>query len=114
MELKNANHCVYKMRYNIVFCVKYRKKLLLEIELINFFKNLCSEVCERYGFEFDAIGTDGDHAHFFVGAEPKYSPSKVTQVIKSITARQIFKQSPQIKKQIWGGELWVMGATLKL
>jgi putative transposase len=41
-------------------------------------------------FEFDAVGTDGDHVHLFVGAEPKFSPSKVVQTIKS-TARQIFK-----------------------
>ena len=35
-----------------------------------------------------------------VGAEPKYSPSKVMQIIKSIIARQIFKQYPEIRKQL--------------
>ena len=44
-----------------------------------------------------------------VGAEPKYSPSKIMQIIKSITARQIFKQDPEIKKQLWGCELWSDG-----
>ena len=44
-----------------------------------------------------------------VGAEPKYSLSKIMQIIKSITARQIFKQYPEIKKQLWGGELWSDG-----
>jgi len=38
-------------------------------------------------FEFDAIGSDGDHVHLFVGAEPKYSPSKVMQIIKSINSK---------------------------
>ena len=109
MELRHANHCVYKIRYHMVFCVKYRKKLLLEIELVNFLKNICFEIGERYFFEFDAIGSDGDHVHLFVGAEPRYSPSKVMQIIKSITARQIFKQHPDIKKQLWGGELWSDG-----
>ena len=64
---------------------------------------------ERYCFEFDAIGCDGDHVHLFVGAEPKYSPSRVMQVIKSITARKIFKEFPEIKKQLWGGEVWSDG-----
>ena len=109
MELRHANHCVYKIRYHMVFCVKYHKKLLLEIELVNFLKNICFEIGERYFFEFDAIGSDGDHVHLFVGAEPRYSPSKVMQIIKSITARQIFKQHPDIKKQLWGGELWSDG-----
>ena len=91
MEQRPANHCVYKIRYHIVFCVKYRKNLFLGTELINFLKNLCFEISKRYCFEFDAIGSDGGHVHLFVGAEPKYSPSKVMQIIKSITARQIFK-----------------------
>ena len=89
--------------------MKYHKKLLLDIELINFLKNICFEIGERYCFEFDAIGTDGDHVHLFVGAEPKYSPSKVMQILKSITARQIFKEYPEIKKQLWGGEFWSDG-----
>jgi len=42
----------------------------------------------------------------FVGVEPKYSPSRVMQIIKSITVRPIFKQYPGIIKQLWGGELW--------
>jgi len=93
----------------MVFCVKYRKKLLLEIKLVNFMKNICFEIGERYCFEFDAIGIDGDHVHLFVGAEPKYSPSKVMRTIKMITTRQICKQYPEIKKQLWGGELWSDG-----
>ena len=90
----------------MVFCVKYRKNLFLGIELLNLLKNVCFEISERYCFEFDAIGSDGDHVHLFVGAEPKYSPSKIMQIIKRITARQIFKQYPEIKKQLLGGELW--------
>lgn len=93
----------------MVFCVKYRKHLLSDIEPINFLKNICFGIGEMYYFEFDAIGSDGDHVHLFVGAEPKYSPSKVMQIIKSITARQIFKEYPEIKKQLWGGELWSDG-----
>lgn len=84
----------------MVFCVKYRKKLLLDLVIINFLKKICSEIGDRYCFEFDAIGTDGDHVHLFVGAEPKYSTLKVMQIIKSITARQIFKEHPEIKKQL--------------
>jgi putative transposase len=77
-----------KIRYHLVFCVKYRRKLLRDVARINYLKNVCSEIGERYWFDFDAIGTDGDHVHIFVGAAPRYSPSKVMQIIKSITARE--------------------------
>ena len=92
----------------MVFCIKYRKKLLNN-EIRNFFKNVCSQIGERYYFEFDAIGCDGDHVHIFVGSEPKYAPSRVMQIIKSIIARKIFKEYPEIRKQLWGGELWSDG-----
>ena len=92
----------------MVFCMKYRKKLLNN-DITNFLKILCSEVGERYSFVFDAIGCDGGHVHLFVGAEPKNSPSRVMQIIKSITARKIFKEYPEIRKQLWGGELWSDG-----
>jgi len=109
IELQSACHCVYKIRYHMVLCIKYRKRLLLEEEKIKYIKQICSEIGNRYWFEFDAIGTDGDHVHIFVGAAPKYSPSKVMQIIKSIIAREFFRKYPEIKKQLWGGEFWSDG-----
>ena len=93
----------------MVFCIKYRKKLLFDKDRIVFFKELCSEIGKRYWFEFDAIGTDGDHVHVFVGAAPRYAPSNIMQIIKSITAKNIFKKYPDIKKQLWGGHFWSEG-----
>jgi putative transposase len=109
VELQRASHCVYKIRYHMVLCVKYRKKLLFDAERINYIKSICAEIGSRYWFEFEAIGTDGDHIHLFVGAAPKYSPSRVMQIIKSITAREFFKEFLEIKKQLWGGEFWSDG-----
>ena len=65
-ELKYACHSAYKIRYHMVFCIKYRKKLLFDKDRVEFFKEICSEIGERYWFEFYAIGTDGDHVHIFV------------------------------------------------
>lgn len=93
----------------MVLCVKYRKKLLMHQDRIDLLKNTCLEIGQRYCFQFDAIGTDGNHMHVFVGSEPKYSPSRVMQIIKSITAKQMFKAFPEIRKQLWGGEFWSDG-----
>jgi len=57
-----------------------------------------SEIWERYWFDFEAIGTDGDHVHILVGAAPRYSPSKVIQIVKSITAREFFQEIPLSKE----------------
>ena len=90
----------------MVFVLKYRKKLLLEKIPVEFVKNLLGGIGERYYFTFDAIGMEEDHLHIIVGAAPRYAPSEVMQIIKSITARMIFKKYPSIKSELWGGEFW--------
>ncbi len=89
--------------------VKYRKKLLFVGDRFEFLKEVCVGIGERYWFEFDSIGTDGDHVHILVGAAPRYAPARVMQIIKSIIARQLFKRYPEIKQQLWGGEFWHNG-----
>ena len=53
---------------------------------------------------FIEIGSDKDHVYFLSQSVPKYSPSQLAQIIKSITAKQLFKIVPDIKKDLWGGE----------
>ena len=63
----------------------------------------------RYQIEFLEIGTDQDHVHFFVQSVPTYSPTKIVTIIKSLTAKEVFKRVPSVKKQLWGGEFWADG-----
>ena len=72
-------------------------------------KDVCIGISERYGFEFDKLGTDGDHVHLLIGAPPKTSPSKLMQIVKSITARELLKRFPEIKRQLWAGKFWSEG-----
>ena len=55
------------------------------------------------------IGTDEDHVHFLVQSVPMYSVSKIARVIKSITAREVFRIHPEVRKILWGGEFWSDG-----
>ena len=59
--------------------------------------------------EFLEIGTDSDDVHFFVQSVPLDSPPRLVRTIKSITAKEIFRQMPEVKKQLWGGEFWSDG-----
>ena len=106
MELKFASHCVYQIRYHQVLCIKYRKKILRERRYREWLKEIIREVSERYWYEIDEIWTDGDHVHIFVWATPKESPSKIMQVIKSITAKEMFRKYPEIKKELRWWSFW--------
>jgi REP element-mobilizing transposase RayT len=72
-------------------------------------KEVCLGISKRYEITFLEIGTDKDHVHFLVQSVPTYSPKKVVQIVKSITAREVFASCPEVKKQLWGGQLWTDG-----
>ncbi len=69
---------------------------------------MCLKIEDRYQLKFLEIGTDEDHVHFLVQSVPTYAVSKLVTVIKSITAREIFRLCPEVKKQLWAGNF---GAT---
>jgi putative transposase len=89
-----------KIRHHTVFFMKYRKKTLLDNDIINYLKYIYTEIGKRYYFEFDAAGNDGDNVYLFVSAEPKYYLSRVMQIIQNIAAIKIFKEYYVIKKDI--------------
>ena len=92
----------------MVFVVKYRKCLISDT-VLQFLKSIFEGITQRYYLDFHAIGHENNHLHILVEARPKYSPSKIMQICKSITAKQIFKQFPEIKDELWGGHFWTEG-----
>ena len=93
----------------MVFVLKYRKELITN-EIFEFMKEICRGIEERYYLKFDAIGHEEDHIHILVRGAPRYSPSRIMQICKSVLAIQIFKKFPKIKEEeLWGGEFWSDG-----
>lgn len=105
---KSANHSTYDAHYHIVFPVKYRKALLDHgVELA--IPEIAKEISERYDIEFEKIGCDINHIHLLLSYKPSLSTSEVVGIFKSITARELFKRFPQLKKDLWKGEFWSDG-----
>ncbi|MCK4730032.1 MAG: IS200/IS605 family transposase [Candidatus Aenigmarchaeota archaeon] len=109
MDIERAPHCTYRIRYHMVFVVKYRKHMLLEKVLLQYIKQIILEIGKRYWFKFEAIGVEEDHLHIVVGAPPRNSPSDIMRIVKSITEKQIFQDYPDIKEFLWGGNFWSAG-----
>ncbi len=107
-KLIHKSHNVSILMYHIVCPAKYRR-VVFTSEVEEVLKDVCMEIEKRYEIEFLEIGTDRDHVHFLVQSVPTYSPTKIVRTIKSITAREIFKRVPTVKKQLWGGEFWSDG-----
>jgi len=76
---------------------------------MRYLKQIIYQIAERYDYKVEAVGVDNNHIHVFVGAHPAISPAKLIRVTKSITAREMFKKYPDIKRFLWGGNLWAIG-----
>ena|SRR3989338_1603684 len=108
MDVQRGYHCAYQIHYHIVFPVKYRKALLSE-EVTKILKEMALGIQERYGIEIEEMGCDKDHIHLLCSAHPKYAPGQLVRLFKSVSARELFRRMPELKRELWGGEFWTDG-----
>ncbi len=108
MEPKRTSHAVYDAKYHLVWAPKYRK-WILRGDIRDKAEQVFREIAENHDFEIDTMEIAKDHVHLFISFPPRYSISKVVGMLKSISASVIFREHPEVKKQLWGGEFWEDG-----
>src|SRR5919202_835399 len=104
----HKSHNVTVLLYHLVFPAKYRRAGI-DAPAGRVLREVCLEIEARYQLKFLEIGTDEDHVHFLVQSVPTYSVTKLVMIIKSLTAREVFRRCPEVKKRLWGGEFWTDG-----
>ena len=107
-EYIHKSHNVTVLMYHFVCPAKYRR-VVIDEKVDQVIKETCQEIEKRYEIRFLEIGTDRDHVHFLIQSVPTYSPKKIIQIVKSITAKAVFAKCPEVKKKLWGGEFWTDG-----
>ena len=106
--LKSTSHAVYEAKYHLVWCPKYRKRILVG-GIRERVKELFFEIAERFDFEIDRCEVAEDHIHVLISFPPRYSIAKVVGIIKGISGGKIFEEYPKLKRKLWGGHLWEQG-----
>jgi len=106
MDLDRNSHHVFRIMYHFIWIPKYRHKVFVEP-----YREILKQIINKIGYDYNLniveLEIPTDHIHMVIKSEPKLSPSRIMQTIKSISAREFFKQYPQIKqKYFWGGHLW--------
>ena len=104
----HKSHNKSLLMYHFVCPIKYRRTVL-DAEVSESFKGICLEIEERYDIHFLEIGLDGNHVHFLIQSVPMNSPKKIINSVKSITAKEIFRLHPEVKRKLWGGKFWSSG-----
>ena len=94
--------------YHLVCPAKYRRAVFTEAGEQTL-KETCIGIGERYEIKVIEIGADENHVHFLIQSVPIMSPSRLVQILKSITAKKIFRKHPEVKDLLWGGHFWTSG-----
>jgi len=107
-SVKRAKHAVYDTKYHLVWIPKYRKNIFNR-KIVEYIKEVFQQIAEQFEFEIDTMEVMKDHVHLFLSAPPRYSPARIVQIMKSISANQVFRRFPHLKSVLWNRELWSDG-----
>ena len=108
MELRRTSHTVYETKYHLVWAPKYRK-WILRGDVQKRVEELFYEIAESHEIEIDTLEIAEDHVHLFVSFPPRMSISNAVGKLKSISASEIFREDPEVKRELWGGNFWQVG-----
>jgi putative transposase len=86
--------------------VKYRRKALVNPQIIDFLKQKIREISERFGVEVLNVECDKDHFHMLFKSKPILAMTKYLNAIKTITSREIQRNFPEVKKMLWKNAFW--------
>ena len=106
MEITHGRGYVYSIQYHIVWCVKYRKKILtpkIENKLIE----ILNKIANDNNFQILECNGDLDHIHLLVNCSPQHYIPDMIKALKGVSARLLMKEfGEELKKKLWGGHLW--------
>jgi len=92
----------------LVWVPKYRARIL-GVEEKKYLKEIFKEIAEQYEINIDTMEVMADHVHLFIEAPPGYAPARVVQIMKSISAKELYKKFPELRKKMWSGAIWGEG-----
>ncbi len=108
-RFKKLSHSIYECKYHVVFCPKYRYKIL-KGEIGDYVSNAVYQLLGyKDGVEVMELNVQEDHVHLVMSVAPKYSLSDIMGYLKGKLALRMFERYEQLGKRYWGRHLWSRG-----
>ena len=85
---------MYSIQYHIVWCVKYRRKVLID-DIEKTLKELLIEISNENNIKIIVMEIDLDHIHILLGCSPKHFIPNILKIFKGISARKLFLNIPR-------------------
>ncbi|MFA7463163.1 MAG: IS200/IS605 family transposase [Anaerovoracaceae bacterium] len=106
MEAKFGRGYMYSLQYHIVWCVKYRKKILTA-DRTAFLESVLRRTAAENGIGILELNIgDGDHVHMLVDCTPQHLIPSIVKSFKGTSARWLYRQFPELRQELWGGNIW--------
>lgn len=97
---------VYSIQYHIVWCVKYRHKVLTP-KIEKRLYEILNKIAEDNSFQILECNGDLDHIHLLINCSPQHYIPDMIKALKGVSARLLMKEyEEELKKKLWGGHLW--------
>lgn len=109
--MKKSSNSVYEVQYHIIWCPKFRYKVLDSYETI--VKEILTNICKKYKYEIIAMEVMPDHIHLFVSTPHTVAPCDIVRTLKSVSAIELFKKYPSLKRfyakcgQLWSDSYYI-------
>ena len=107
-EFKKLAHAIWECKYHIVWCPKYRFKIL-QGPLQKSVEEIITQLCEWKKLEMLEMNVQEDHVHLLISIPPKYAVSDVVGFLKGKCAIKVFDRHLELKKRYWGRHFWAKG-----
>ena len=100
------------VKYHIVFCPRYRRKIFLIDGVEDLFKSAAHQICEQNGIAILAVECQIDHCHLFVDCPPRLAPADVVRLVKTNSARVLLREIETFSKiqNLWTRSYFVSTA----
>ena len=100
-----GSSATYNINYHIVWCPKFRKKILTG-KVKTFVEDQLETIAQTKGYTILEARVMPDHIHLFIEANPFDSPTNIVKIFKGVTSLRIFKKFPELRQELWRGVLW--------
>ena len=108
MSYRKGAHTTYDLKYHIIWCTKYRYRVLIG-EVAHRARELIREVCMANYVDILSGSLSPDHVHILVSVPPSISLSKLMQYVKGKSSRKLLMEFKHLQKKYWGQHLWARG-----
>jgi len=107
-DFKKLAHAVWECKYHLVWCPKYRFRILSG-DIGRSVREILRQLCEWKKVEILAGNVQIDHIHLVLSIPPKYSVSELVGFLKGKSAIKIFDMHLELKRRYWGRHFWAKG-----